>query len=245
MVSYIKYKNRQCNDIEVIIREKADDSFIDDSEVKRIIYNAIPEIQGYKMEDVDLPTLDSALREQPFIHSVDIYKTIGGILRIDVHQRKPVLRVINKNGASYYIDAEGTIFPVSERKVSNVIVASGEIENSYNFAKSNTYKVDATAKGKDVITDLFYLALLIDGDEFWSDLLQQIYVTGNQKEGYEYEFVPMVGKQILTIGSIDEYDRKMYYLKSFYINGIKKTDWNKYCQISVKYKDQIVCKKAN
>ncbi len=245
VISFIKYKNRQCNDIEVVIAEKDDDSFVDDSEVKRIIYDVIPEIQGYKMEDIDLPRLDSALREQPFIRNVDIYKTIGGLLRIEVHQRKPLLRVINKAGGNYYIDADGTIFPVSERKATNTLVASGEIPNFYNFVQQHTYKVSVADKGKDVLADLFYLALLINGDDFWRDQLQQIYVDGDRDSGYEYELIPMVGKQILKIGSIDEYDRKMYYLKSFYISGIKKTDWNKYCEINVKYKDQIVCRKAD
>ena len=68
--------------------------------------------------------------------------------------------------------------------------------------------------------------------------MEQIYV--NKKN--EFEIVPLVGPKILELGSIENYDEKLYYLKSFFISALKKTGWNKYKTISVKYKNQIVCR---
>jgi cell division protein FtsQ len=53
----------------------------------------------------------------------------------------------------------------------------------------------------------------------------------------------MIGDFVLSIGSIEDYDKKMYTLKQFFFKALPKVGWNTYQQISVKYNNQIVCKR--
>ena len=41
--------------------------------------------------------------------------TIDGGLKVDVKQRNPIIRIINADGDSYYLDDEGKLMPLSDK----------------------------------------------------------------------------------------------------------------------------------
>ena len=217
-----RFHDTRCDEIVICIDSTEDVHFVEQNDVLQLIYNVVDKIEGYKMD------------------SIDIYKTISGKLKIDIVQRKPLLMVINNTGQSYYIDNDGIIFETSKKSSPQVIVANGFIKDKFDFSDGKVYKIDLSdSKTPGTQSDLFKLIKLIDGDDFWRDQIEQIYVNSLS----EYELVPMLGRHILSIGSIEDYDKKMYILKEFYFRGLKKAGWNAYKQISVKYKNQIVCKR--
>jgi cell division protein FtsQ len=55
--------------------------------------------------------------------------------------------------------------------------------------------------------------------------------------------VPILGDQMIRIGTIDDLDEKLERLKTFYKEAMPYEGWRTYRSISVKYKNQIVCKK--
>jgi len=241
-----KFHNTLCNSIDIKILNSSDVNFVDKNEVLAAIHKAVPDIEGYKMDSVDIYLLETTLRANPYIRKVAIYKTISGSLKIDVQQRMPVLMVVNNTGQSYYIDTDGYIFGTCNNSHPPTIVANGFIKDKFDFSNGKIYKVDfANKKGAvgtgNTSADLFKLTQLIQADDFWRDQIEQIYVN----EFGEYELVPMLGELILALGSIDDYDKKMFILKQFYFKGLPRTGWNVYKQISVKYKDQIVCKRLH
>ena len=48
---------------------------------------------------------------------------------------------------------------------------------------------------------------------------------------------------MLTLGTLDEFEEKLANLKLFYEQAIPKVGWEKYSMINLKYKNQIVCTK--
>ena len=235
-----RFHDTRCDEIVISIDSTEDVHFVEENDVLRLIYNVVDKIEGYKMDSIDIYKIDGVLKKHPFIRSASIYKTISGKLKIDIVQRKPLLMVINNTGQSYYIDNDGIIFETSKKSSPQVIVANGFIKDKFDFSDGKVYKIDLSDdKTPGTQSDLFKLIKLIDGDDFWRDQIEQIYVNSLS----EYELVPMLGRHILSIGSIEDYDKKMYILKEFYFRGLKKAGWNAYKQISVKYKNQIVCKR--
>ena len=236
-----RFHNTRCDEIVINVDTTPEVHFVEPNDVLQLIYSVDKNIQGYKMDSINIYRIDSVLKSHPFIQSASIYKTISGKLKIDITQRKPLLMVICSNGKSYYIDNNGVVFETFDKSSPSVVVANGFIKDNFDFSGGKVYKIDyKNTQGKDVNADLFRLIKLIDADDFWRDQIEQIYVN----ELSEYDLVPMLGNQILSIGSIEDYDRKMYILKEFYFKGLKKTGWNAYKQISVKYKNQIVCKRV-
>jgi cell division protein FtsQ len=47
-----------------------------------------------------------------------------------------------------------------------------------------------------------------------------------------------------VFGDAKDFEEKFEKLKTFYTEGLNKTDgWNKYSTINIKYKNQVVCTK--
>ena len=94
-------------------------------------------------------------------------------------------------------------------------------------------------KGKETKENLVKIAHFLKNDRFWRNQIEQIHVTAKQ----EFVMVPRVGNHLIEIGKADNLERKFGKLKEFYIEGLNKVGWNKYATISLKYENQIVCKK--
>lgn len=232
-----RYRASVCNSVVITVTDSAKADFVNKNSLLELIYKAVPNILGYRIDSINIAVIDAELKKNPFIKTADIYKTVSGKLMIDVTQRVPILHVIKDSGNDFYIADDGVIFPVTDRYSAHTIVATGYIPDKFDFSKNHISDISVASP---ISNSLYKLAKLIVEDDFWNNQVVQIYVNVEN----EFELVPMVGNQILSLGDISDYDKKMYYLKSFYFSGIKKTDWNAYKEISVKYKNQIVCRRS-
>ncbi len=231
-----KFRSTTCREIAITVLDSSEVNFINRDSVYRMIYSVSSSILGHNLDSVNTYQLDSQLRKCPYIRKVALYKSITGVLHIDVMQRRPLLMVLNGN-QNYYIDNDGVIFAANKGNACQCIVVNGYVTDKYDFSGDKVYKVDI-ANGSGQTSDLFKLARQIYYDDFWCDQVEQIYIN---KLG-EYEMVPMVGSYVLALGDIEDYDKKLFTLKQFYFKALPKIGWNRYQQISVKYKNQIVCK---
>lgn len=154
------------------------------------------------------------------IARVEAYKTPSGMIKLEVEQKIPILRVISPRG-NYYVDNLGSTMPVSRRYVAHVPVVSGYVEKEL------------------AVTDLYKFALFLQENDFWNNQIEQIYVHPDN----EVELIPRVGNHRIVLGSFADFEEKLDNLRLFYEKAIPKVGWEKYSIISLKYKDQIVCTK--
>jgi cell division protein FtsQ len=54
--------------------------------------------------------------------------------------------------------------------------------------------------------------------------------------------VPLLGRQKVILGSVDDLKNKFERLKIFYQEAMPYTGWNTYSTLNVKYNGQVVCK---
>ena len=109
--------------------------------------------------------------------------------------------------------------PLSRHYVAHVLVASGQIDE------------------KLALGDLYKFALFLEEDDFWNDWIGQIYVDSDNN----VELIPRVGNHKVVLGTFDDYQTKLENLRLFYEQAIPKVGWEKYSEINLKYKNQIVC----
>lgn len=236
-----KLNTQVCEKVEVHIKDSLDNNFIAAEDVMDILLEKDNKILGYPLSKINTLELENNLVDESFIKSADLYKTVNGVLNVDILQRKPILRIINRHGKSYYLDNEGAILPVSEKYTSRVLVANGNI--SEPFVEESTrsiFDVDVPEGIRNsVIYDLHSLASFISGSDLWSSQIAQIYVDSN----YEYEIIPRVGAHIIYLGDAQNYETKFQKLEAFYLYGLNNKGWNNYDRINLKYENQIVCTK--
>jgi cell division protein FtsQ len=176
------------------------------------------------------------------VAKVRVFENNEGSLFVQIRQREPLLRIINKKFESFYLDESGTMLPVNPNFSARVLVANGEIEDSY-LRKPN-YRINILALSDSIyydslLTNLYRLTMFITHDKFLKSQIEQVYV---DRKG-EFELIPRVGNQVILLGRAEDLDEKFRKLYAFYKLGMNKIGWNKYNVINIKYKNQVVCSK--
>ncbi len=185
---------------------------------------------GMPISDINLQRLEEkVLEKDPFISTADVYIDANEKLHIDITQREPLLRIIDANGKSYYLDKQGKHMPLSVNFTARVPVANGYIP---------PFTPDYDKKRPE-LRDLYRLAQDLEKDPFMKAHTEQIFMTKKR----EFILVPNLGKHKIILGRYRDIADKFERLKIFYKEGMPYEGWQKYKSINLKYDGQVVCKK--
>ncbi|MDR0713018.1 MAG: hypothetical protein LBF89_01965 [Bacteroidales bacterium] len=235
-------REKICTSIEVKVLDSARIHFITPDDILRLVNASRLKLRGNAMDSINTATVEAQLLEVQPVHHAEAYKTFDGTVHIDIKQRIPLLRIINRFGESYYIDETGYVMKHNRRYSVHVLAANGHIDQRAPSQKGFGVQDLRIPDGKrNIIRELFDLAEWINNSRFWNAQIQQIYVN----EHGEFEMIPRVGSQIIIFGKGDHIREKFDKLEALYRNGFNVTGWNKYGVINLKYEGQIVCTKRD
>ena len=176
--------------------------------------------QGQIMDSIRCCEIENFIKTLTLIKECQVYKTNGKKIKIDVVCREPVLKVYDKNGATYYVDIDG--YKIDDIKKPLLLpVASGEIDDNM------------------IGNELRTIISAIEKDPFWIAQIEQIYF--NDKR--EAIITPRMGDHIIEIGNIKQFDEKLENLKAFYKNGLNYAGWDKYSKLNIKISNKVICTK--
>ncbi len=231
LMSFISIKKQdvKCTKVEILI--PGADNFIEREEIDAILKQDHGQLIGRDLNLININEIEKALKANPYIAFAKIYVDMDGVIRIEVKQRQPVLRVLNAGGQDFYIDKVGLKMPMSPNFTANVLVATGNILEGYG-GKIDTLFTPLAA-------DLYKAALFFKNDTLWDSQIEQMYV--NEKN--DIELIPRVGNQRIILGSADSLETKMNNLLAFYKQAMPKVGWNAYKTINLKFTNQIVCER--
>ncbi|WP_278624674.1 cell division protein FtsQ [Parabacteroides gordonii] len=213
-------QDKECHELQVVVKDSLDKHFVSESDLVSILKRADLNPIKKPMDDINTDRIENELKKNEMIARIEAYKTPSGIVKLEVEQKIPILRVISSRG-NFYVDNLGSTMPVSRRYVADVPLVSGYVEKEL------------------AVTDLYKFALFLQENEFWNDQIEQIYVHPDN----EVELIPRVGNHRIVLGTFNDFEEKLDNLRLFYDKVIPKTGWEKYSIINLKYKDQIVCTK--
>jgi cell division protein FtsQ len=222
-------KGRTAADIFIKIATLPDgDSLINQQDVKVTIERSFGyNLLGIPVREIDVARVERVLENDPFILNADVFLDAKNQIHIEIEQREPILRIIDKNGLNYYLDKDGMKMPLSKHFTARVLVATGNIP---------PFDLDFLQKKKHILKDLFELTNIILKDDFLEPMIQQIYVNNSK----EYELSPLIGDQKILLGKMNNIENKIFYLKTFYKEAIPYKGWQKYKTINLKIKGQVV-----
>ncbi len=237
LILYILFaKQTLCKKVEIEFVNTGNQNIINKEDIKHIVFSEYKNILGSPIDNVNLSLLEKRIEMYPSVKNADVFKRINGILSINVEQRKPIIRIFTNSGKGFYIDEKGKLMPLSENGTVRVLTANGNINYKYFGENISVFKDSAVTQ---TIKDLYNSAKYIQSDNFLKAQIEQIYVKNNG----EYELVPLAGNQIILLGDMYDYQKKLENLKQFYLKYLKNHAWKKYKYISLKYHGQIVCTK--
>ncbi|MBE8719518.1 cell division protein FtsQ [Sphingobacterium pedocola] len=224
-----KSNDQVCIALRVMIEGK--ETFIDQHDISNLINEKYGRVVGRTIKGIPVNQIEESLKDLPYVSNAEIHTDMDGVMQVAVQQREVVLRVINKNGREFYIDREGKKIPVTLKYVPHVLVANGNISESYGRPLD-----DVQSK---LVSDLVKIVDHIRGDELWENQIVQLYVNAEN----DIEIVPRVGNEELIIGTADSLDYKLDRLKIYYREILPKVGNDAYARVNVKYGDQIICER--
>jgi cell division protein FtsQ len=228
LMSFIQVKKSEvvCKGIKVFI--PGNQYFIDRQEIDKILEMSSHTLVGRRIDNINIHELENKLKVNPFIEFAKVYVDMDGTIHVEVSQRQPILRIMNRFDQDFYVDQHGLKMPLSQNFTARVLVANGFIDEL--FAK----KVDSlhTVLAKDI----FRTADFIRRDSLWDAQIAQIYIN----EQHEIELIPRVGNQRILLGNADSLSLKFNNLKVFYKQALPLVGWDAYKLINIKYSNQVI-----
>ncbi len=227
---------QKCSRISITLLDSLENRFVSEQEVLDIINGFCGTLVGKNRDTVNIAVIEKLLDQRSAIKKSQVCITRDGELKIDITQRRPVLRIQTQNGG-FYVDETKYIFPLVETFASYVPIVSGNIPLELDQSYRGTIKND----NKDWLTRIMELGKYIDNHPFWNAQIEQIYINENN----DIQLATRVGDTKIIFGDTKDYVEKFDKLYTFYKNIIPNEGWDKYSTINLKYKDQIICKIKN
>ena len=232
----------ECNDVVIRILDTLGQSFVEPEDIHLVVLNKFGELKGQKLSSINIALLEKIIDNNPFVADAEVFSSIDGKLNIEVLQRRPVVRVVNFNNESFYVDDEGVFMPLSEKYTARVPLANGYIfnrETELKVQEPDAASINDSLSPASIMRDVYNVSRFVAQDEFWNAQIEQIYVNANG----DLELIPRVGRHSIVLGNGKDLKEKFDRLFLFYTDGLNKAGWDKYKTINLKFKDQVVCTK--
>jgi cell division protein FtsQ len=233
--------NVLCENVKVDIQDSVRYKFIKSEDVVSLLKTMEVKLWGYPLDDIPDGKVEEILKNNmPMISDAQVWSSVDGSFYIDISQRNPIARVVNKMGQSFYLSEDGYVLPMSPNFTSRVLVVSGDIyyKNTLNSKVTVDSITQAQGAGNVMIDDIYKMATYIYNDSLLKRQIDQMYVNKG-----EFELIPKVGTHVIDFGTVDGMLNKFLKLKVIYYKGFSNLGWNKYSRVNLKYKNQVVCTK--
>lgn len=219
----------------VDILNPSDEALITLEGIHSIIERNFGKIEGSPILGTDLVKLEKTVLANPYVSKCEVFQTIDGGLIMKTVVREPLVRIINEDGAQYYLDYNGYAMPLNPAKPSHILIANGNIKERY-FSPEKSEQSLTAFPDSSVLQQIYPVSWHISQDDFLKSFIDQIYV--NEKN--ELELLPKIGNQVILFGSAEDAKEKLENLKTFYQKVMNQMDWHVYRSINLKYKNQVV-----
>lgn len=219
-------------DIKIVIDYPSDEAhFVTEQGILQLVKTKPGfKYKGEKYKDVNTLELAQYIeRHNQLVRRVSCFHTPDSLLRIDIEQRNPILRIKSQSGvkspngntmSDFYIDREGEMMPAQTGTAVHLPLVTGNVRD------------------KD-IAPLLEFARFLKSDRFWDDEITQIYI----RENGDVELVPRIGDHTILLGSLDNFKKKLKHVNTFYSEVLSTKGWNSYRTINVKFEGQVIGEK--
>lgn len=191
--------------------------FVSESDVVHECGNIAQWISRRPRSQVNLDSLERALRSCDKFETVNVYASNNGTLVIQVVSMQPVARVFD-NGISYYVNREGKRIGAEPRYHIDVPVVLGHFTARYPVTR--------------LLPLLDYIAAHPQADALVSTVKQQ--------PNGDILLVPTIRGHVINFGDSTLVENKFRRLTVFYEKVMPVRGWETYDTLSVKWRGNLV-----
>jgi cell division protein FtsQ len=231
LVAAIQKKDaNKCTGVDINIKGVSNNFFVDKNDILQTIIsisggNPI----GKSVGSFDLQEMEAALQKNIWVKTAQLFFDNNEKLQVKVFEREPLARVFTSAGTTFYVDSSSAMLPLSEKFSARLPV----------FTNFPTDKKVLLKADSNLLRDILTVSLALQADTFSMAMIDQVDITPQRT----FEMIPKFGNTIIIFGSGKDAAEKLGKLRLFYKEVMVKAGWNKYSEINVQYKNQLVAKR--
>ena len=227
---------------EIVIHVDGENIFITEKELLSRLKRKKLLFEGQKRNELDIERIEVFINSISQVKTTSVFLRVDGSWKIAVVLRKPIARIFNALGESFYLDSEGNTMHTTPSYTARILVVTGNIpDRKESVSVSKIINNDSLISIRK-LDDIYRISDYVCSDPLFHSLIGQIHL---EKSG-DFILVTLVGDQKIVFGSAyseKEVEEKFEKLRLFYEEALPYEGWNTYSEISLKFEDQIVCKK--
>lgn len=209
---------RLCTGVLITVHDTADIHFVTPRELSSEL-GRLPDLATRTpLSAINVDSLERALGQFDKIERVNVNILTSGQLLIDVWPLRPVARIFDRTGRSYYINRDGKRIGAEPGYYLDVPVVSGEF----------TPEFPATA--------LLPVIDFIEADSVWRQAISMIDV----RSEHDIILIPVIRGHVINLGDTCDLPDKFSRIRLAYSRIMPVKGWDFYKEISVKWRGQIV-----
>ncbi len=176
-----------------------------------------------RLRDVNTDAIERKLDLIDDIEESVCTQMSDGTVLLRVIPMRPVARVFNPDGSSYYVNKAGKKMKASLRYRMDVPVVVNEGDTSFNAVS------------------LLPLLNIIQSDSLWNSLVTAVKVT----RGGDVILIPSIRGHVINLGDTTMLDDKLDRMLAMYRKVLPVKGWTTYDTLSVKWRGQVVATHRN
>ncbi|MPL77266.1 hypothetical protein SDC9_23119 [bioreactor metagenome] len=217
------------------------DTIVLATNINESLKNEFGDFLKKQRKDIDQKKIESFLMQNPYIEQAQVYQTLKGVLNIEIKQREPIVRIYTLRNKEYYIDKLGKVILIDDNQLTDVVVASGNVDVNNSNLDKNLDTIDIeNKKGFDkTLSNIYYIVQKLASDSILNYQIDQIYVPAKGN----YELIPKIGNYIIRIGENKDLEEELIKLRYLYKEAFSRNGWDNYSFVDLRFRHQVVCTK--
>ena len=209
-----------CQSLGYIIKDRNERLYLSEAELSRLLQaeNIYP--VGRRIDHGLLHRIEHTILSHPMVRTAECYLTPANVMKIQITQRVPLLRVRNAEDM-YIIDTDHRVMQARAAVRDSVLVVTGNVS------------VKTASSG------LAEFAEWLQDEPYWRNMIGRVYVQN------PYQFFLYMKKPdtpCVLLGDLRGYDRKLAKLRTFFENGVEETADKKYRVLDIRFRGQVIGK---
>lgn len=211
-------EKRMCEGVLITVHDTSEIHFVTPQELAAELGDLPQSARYTRLSDIDVDSLERMLNVFDKIERVNVNVLTSGKLLIDVWPMRPVARIFDSAGQSYYINRAGKRIAADHRYFLDVPIIYGDFSASFPA------------------TSLISLLDYINADPDWHDAVAMI----EARSPNDIIIVPTIRGHVINLGDTLDLADKFNRVKLMYAKVMGVKGWDFYKEISVKWRGQVV-----
>lgn len=241
---------RTINDLEVVVYDSQEMQFVTTQSVISLLESAEINPIGTNSHSLDLMAINDLVESLSFVSEARSFYNHSGVLTIEIHQRKPVARVITSQGHDIYLSKDMCSLPVQGGTPLNLPLITGDVPLPVEVGFVGSLRDESLRAKKNYEENYNFLYKLINFVELteqtpaWRDSFVQIVATQSPQSAESqlfmepnFELIPRQGDYTLEIGTLDNASEKLLRWEKFIRASVVDTTGG---VVNVEYDNQVL-----